>query len=201
MRKNKNKIKIMNLLEEYKDLYYKEIEFNDRLNNRISNCITFLTIIGSALILLWSQIKNYEILWYTGVYLVFCIITTLMFFICILKFFRTYSGYKTHYFPVEEVALQNMRVLNSTPDNQKDNANEILELKMAERFINDAIHNRKLNIEKNNRHRNLICMLMATFIMVFISFTINISIEYYETNYKVNEVQQIYINGGEIHVR
>lgn len=191
----------MNLLEEYKDLYYQEIEYSERLNNKMGNCITFLTIIGSALILLWSQIKNYEPLWYTGVYLVFCIISTIMFCVCIFKFFRTYSGYKTQYFPIKDVALQNMRVLNSVPENQKDKAYELLEVKMAERFINDAIHNRENNTEKNNRHRNLILMLMATFIMVFISFAINISIEYYETNYTSQDVQQIYINGGEIDVR
>ena len=192
---------IMNLLEEYKDLYYKEIEFNDRLNNKISNCITFLTIIGSALILLWSQIKNYKILWYTGVYLVFCIISTIMFIICVFKFFKTYSGYKTQYFPIEEVAVQNTQVLNSVPNNQINDAYSILELKMSERFINDAIHNRNLNITKSNRHRTLICMLMATFIMILISFAINLSIEYYETNCKTNEIQQIYISGGEINVR
>ncbi len=32
----------MNLLEEYKELYYKEIEFNDRLNNKITTCITLI---------------------------------------------------------------------------------------------------------------------------------------------------------------
>lgn len=192
---------ILNLLEEYKELYYKEIEYSDRLNNKISTCITFLTILGSALILLWTQFKNYQLLWYTGVYLVFCLVTTVMFCICIFKFFRTYSGYKTQYFPIKDIASQNARVLNSVPEDQKENANEVLKLAMAERFINDAIHNRKLNVEKNNRHRNLIQMLMITFIMIFISFAINISIDYYETNYTTQDIQQIYIDGGEINVR
>lgn len=191
----------MNLLEEYKELYYREIEFNDRLNNKISTCITFLTIIGSALILLWTQFKNYELFWYTGVYLVFCSITTIMFCICIFMFFRTYSGYKTQLFPIKTIALQNTRVLNSVANDQKEKAKEILELKMAERFINDAIHNRELNTKKNDRHRNLIKMIMATFILAFLSFAINVSIDYYEANYIVQEVEQIFINGGEINVR
>lgn len=63
----------MNLLEEYKDLYYKEIEFNDRFNNKITTCITFLTVLGSALIFLWSKLKDYEIDWYTILYLLFCL--------------------------------------------------------------------------------------------------------------------------------
>lgn len=191
----------MDLLQEYKELYYKEIEFNDRLNGKISTCITFLTIIGSALILLWTQFKNYELLWYTGVYLVFCIISTIMFCICIGMFFRTYSGYKTQLFPIKSIATQNTAVLNSIQTNQKDKANEILELKMAERFINDAIHNRELNIKKNDRHRSLIKMITATFIVTFLSFAINVSIDYYESTQNVQEVTEIYVQGGEIDVR
>ena len=191
----------MDLLQENKELYYKEIEFNDRLNSKISTCITFLTIIGSALILLWTQFKNYELLWYTGVYLVFCIISTIMFCICIGMFFKTYSGYKTQLFPIRSIATQNTAVLNSVQTNQKDKANEILELKMAERFINDAIHNRELNIKKNDRHRNLIKMITATFIVTFLSFAINVSIDYYESIQNVQEVTEIYVQGGEIDVR
>lgn len=190
----------MDLLQEYKELYYKEIEFNDRLNNKISTCITFLTIIGSALILLWTQFKNYELLWYTGVYLVFCIIATVMFCICIGMFFKTYSGYKTQLFPIKSTAIQNTTVLNSVQESQKNEAYEILELKMAERFINDAIHNRELNIKKNNRHRNLIKMITATFIVTFLSFAINVSIDYYESSQNVQETMRIYVEGGEINV-
>lgn len=191
----------MDLLQEYKELYYKEIEFNDRLNNKISTCITFLTILGSALILLWTQIKNYQLLWYTGVYLVFCTVSTVMFCVCIFMFFRTYSGYKTQFFPIKKIAIQNTNVLNTVPNDQKEAANQILEIKMAERFINDAIQNRELNTKKNNRHRNLIKMIMATFIVVFLSFAINVSIDYYETNCIEKEIEQIFINGGEIDVR
>ncbi|MCM1416375.1 MAG: hypothetical protein NC430_10685 [bacterium] len=181
----------MDLLQEYKELYYKEIEFGDRLNNKITTCITFLTILGSALILLWTQIKNYELFWYTGVYLVFCIIVTIMFFICIGMFFKTYSGYKTQLFPIKSYAIQNTNVLNTVDPEQKDKAKELLKQKMAERYINDAIHNRELNTIKNNRHRNLIKMIMATFIIMFITFSINIVIDYYETNYINTNVQEI----------
>lgn len=38
----------MNLLSEYKGLYLHEIEHSDRLNNRISTCLTVLTILGSG---------------------------------------------------------------------------------------------------------------------------------------------------------
>ena len=190
----------MNLLEEYKELYYKEIEFSDRLNNKISTCITFLTILGSAQILLWTQFKNFELLWYTIVYLFFCSISTILFIVCIGLFFRTYSGYKTQMFPIRDYAIQNTNVLNKVIPTQKDKAMEILEIKMAERFINDAIHNRTLNTEKNNRHRNLIKTIMAAFIITFLAFAVNVCIDYYETTNSTN-IQQIYLEGGEINVR
>ena len=52
---------IMNLLEEYKDLYYKEIEYSERLNNKINTGITFLTVLGSAQIILWVQFKSFNL--------------------------------------------------------------------------------------------------------------------------------------------
>lgn len=72
-----------------KDLinHYKEIEFNDRLDNKITTCITFLTVLGIALIYLWTQIKEYNLCWYTILYLIFCTVNVIMFFICIFMFF------------------------------------------------------------------------------------------------------------------
>ena len=191
----------MNLLEEYKDLYYKEVEFNDRLNNKITTCITFLTVLGSALILLWTQIKNYELFWYTGVYLVFCIIVTIMFFICIKMFIKAYSGYKRPNFPIKEIALQNMYVLNKVSQDKTEEIMGILENVMAQRFINDAIDNRELNKIKNDQHKKMINMITATFIITFITFAINISIDYYESKFVNDNVQQVQIQGGEINVR
>lgn len=191
----------MNLLEEYKELYYKEIEFNDRLNNKITTCITFLTVLGSALILLWTQVKDYGLYWYTILYFVFCTVNTIMFFVCIFMFFKTYSGYDRPTFPIKDIAAQNTRVLNSVAPEQRDKANKLLEQKMAERFVNDAINNRKLNITKSEKHYRLIRMIMATFIVTFITFAINVSIDYYESKFVQEDIHQIYIQGGEINVR
>lgn len=191
----------MNLLEEYKELYYKEVEFNDRLNNKITTCITFLTVLGSALILLWTQVKDYGLYWYTILYFIFCTVNTIMFFVCIFMFFKTYSGYDRPTFPIKNIATQNTRVLNSVAPEQRDKANKLLEQKMAERFVNDAINNRELNITKSEKHYRLIRMIMATFIVTFITFAINVSIDYYESKFVQEDIHQIYIQGGEINVR
>lgn len=191
----------MNLLEEYKDLYYKEIEFNDRLNNKITTCITFLTVLGSALILLWTQFKNYNLCWYTIIYFIFCVINTVMFGICIKMFIQSYSGYKRPNFPIKEIATQNMNILNSVPQERQNEIMGSLENVMTQRFINDAIKNRELNKIKSERHNEMIKMIIYTFIITLISFSINISIDYYETKFVNDNVQQIQIQGGEINVR
>lgn len=191
----------MNLLDEYKDLYYKEAEFNDRINNKITTCITFLTILGSALILLWTQFKNYNICWYTIIYFIFCIIDTVMFIICIKMFISSYSGYKRPNFPIRDIASQNMEVLNNIPKEQIDEVMKILENVMAQRFINDAIKNRELNIIKSNRYSKMIKIITATFIVTFIAFVINMSIDYYETKFANDYTQQVLIQGGEMNVK
>lgn len=191
----------INLLEEYKDLYYKEVEFNDRLNNKITTCITFLTVLGSALILLWTQVKNFQMCWYTRLYVLLCMINTFMFFICIRMFIKSYSGYKRPNFPIKDIATQNMNILNSVPQEQHCEILSVLENVMAQRFINDAISNRELNKIKSEQHNKMIKMITYTFILTFITFAINISIDYYETKFINDNVQQIQIQGGEINVR
>lgn len=191
----------MDLLQEYKELYYKEIEFSDRLNGKITTCITFLTVLGSAQILIWTQLKNFEVAWYTMVYIGFCSLSTILFFITVFFFFRTYSGYKTQIFPIKEIALQNMEVLNKVRPEQVDDAYKVLSQKMAERFINDAIHNRKVNKQKNERHRRLIKIIMSTFLITFFTFAINVCIDYHETKVNKEMPIEIYIEGGELNVK
>ena len=116
-------------------------------------------------------------------------------------FFRTYSGYDRPTFPIRDVAIQNTHALNDVAPKQRKNANKLLEQKMAERFINDAIKNRELNVIKNKKHYYLIRMIMASFIITFITFAINVSIDYYESKLVHEEMYQIYIQGGELNVR
>lgn len=66
-------------------------------------------------------------------------------------------------FPIKAIAIQNTNVLNSVKPEQREQANKLLEQKMAERFINDAIKNRELNVIKNKKHYYLIRLIMATF--------------------------------------
>ena len=78
----------MDDLEEYKELYYKEIEYTERLNSRINTCITCLTILGSGVILLWSQLKDYRGMVQFVLYHGLCVLSGVLLCVCIRKQLR-----------------------------------------------------------------------------------------------------------------
>lgn len=189
----------MNILEEYKDLYYKELEFADKLNSKITTCITFITILGSAQALLWTQFKHFQLCWYTGIYYAICCVSTTLFGICVYQFVKTYCGYPIDRFPIKSHATQIADVLNRVSSEQREDAHIMLEGLMAKSFIESAVHNRKQNVIKNNRHIKLIKLLILTFIITFVAFSTNIMIDYYESRLHENDddltINEIYIEG------
>lgn len=192
----------INQLDEYKNLYYKEIEHSERLNNKINACMTFLTILGSGQVLLWTQFKNFNLHFYSTIYICLCVVSLIFFIISSVKFYKSFSGYKYNYFPIKEMALKSIEIHNIA--NASKNANDI---KLAddyiynmycERFLNDAIKNRKVNIEKNTKHKNLITMICISFIVTAIVFLYGVGIDYYETNYVDQNTSHVIIDGGEL---
>lgn len=182
----------MDLLQEYKELYYKEMEFSNKLSEKINICITFLTILGSGQVLLWTQSLEFEISVYTSIYFVMCCISTGLFITCLFKFYKAYSGYKTQYFPIKAMA----RAVKETYyiANKKEAADKHVYDMFCERYINDAIHNREVNKEKNNNHKVLISWICRAFVFLIISYTIGICINHYESKI-VDNVQKVYIEG------
>lgn len=190
----------VDLLQEYKELYYKEIELSERLSNKINTCITFLTILGSGQILIWIQLTNFQRNTYTIVYMVACTLSTCLFATSLYKFYKAYSGYKMGYFPIKDMA----KAIKDTKDmagNMVDEANEHIYNMMCERFVNDAILNRTVNIEKNRRHKTLSYFICIAFMITIATYALNIGISFYESEKKQETIQNIYIQGGEINVR
>lgn len=260
----------MDLLSEYKELYYKEIEHNERLNGKAVICISFLTIIGGGLIFLWTQIEDYYtllgnqlgtaialsgaicILSIGSVFLfvvlvrahiqtpipcnlalktvsllfsVFamiiaiallvlrimnfeleicvlfyffeCWVSVIFFLICIACFIRTFYGYKVHYFPIHQFAVHNQMVYEKCSEKE---AECIISERMAQRYINDAIHNRKNNALKSERHKVLIIWIIVTFISVLIAYATNIAVELYKFD-ELNKREVISMADDEIKVQ
>lgn len=193
----------MDLLQEYKDLYYKEIEHSERLNNKSGMCITFMTVLGSAQVLLWTQFKTFEFSIYSTIYLILCSVSLIFFVISAWKFYSTYSGYKYNYFPIEDMALATIETYQVAGNDKKDIklADKYIYNMYCERFLNDAIANRDINITKNNKHRKLTQILCISFIVTAIVFACGVGIDYYETKCVDQTTTHIIIDGGEINVR
>lgn len=172
---------IMDLLQEYKELYYQELAFKESLDNKITTGITFLTILGSGQILLWSQLKNFQPVWYMGVYMTLCFIATTLSVIAGVWFYKTHAGYTIRRFPIEDIFNEHNRILGSISTDKIGEAKWHLMSPMIERFANDAIYNRKQNVIKANRHRIFINFMCTAFIATFIAFACGVVIDYYET--------------------
>ena len=160
----------MDLLQEYKELYYKEIEHSDRLNNKISTCLTILTIIGTAQIFLINElILNLSLSWFFIFYFILCLVSSIMCSKCLICFIKAYSGYEYYYFPITGAKnyIDQIKTNESLSD---DKQLAYIKEMMERKFINDAIQNRQQNTKKNLLHRNLNIWLVRTFIVVMFSF-------------------------------
>lgn len=192
----------INQLDEYKNLYYKEIEHSERLNNKINACMTFLTILGSGQVLLWTQFRNFNLRLYSIIYICLCIVSLILFVIGAVKFYKSFSGYKYNYFPIKEMALKSIEIHNIAKASENEDdiklADDYIYNMYCERFLNDAIKNRNVNIEKNTKHKNLITTICISFIVTAIVFSYGLGIDYYETNYVDQNVSHVIIDGGEL---
>ena len=189
----------MDELEEYKELYYKEIEYTERLNSKINTCMTFLTIIGSGVILVWSQLCKVSPSIYFWIYLILCIMSSMSFIICIIFFYKAYSGYEIHYYPIKEMAVASNETFKLVDNGQikKKQAEKHVRNMMAERYLNDAIHNREQNRLKNKRHRRLIHSVAITFMILLVNYAVSIYFSNCtDTDINVNNCQCC--EGGEI---
>lgn len=193
----------MDLLQEYKELYYKEIEHSDRLNNKSNISISFVTVLGSAQILLWSQLKLFELTWYSIIYFIGCIISLVFFIKCAYKFYYTYSGYDYSYFPIEDMVAATIKTYEIAGNAKKEikRADKHVYNMYCERFLNDAISNRTTNVTKNNNHKKLLKFICISFIITGIVFASSIFIDYYEEKYINQDVIHIIIDGGEIYAK
>ncbi len=77
--------KVMDLLQEYKELYNHEMAFCDRLNGKISNALAIITIIGTGEAIVWKDCLNDG---FNIILFVLCIISLQCFYIHYIDFIK-----------------------------------------------------------------------------------------------------------------
>lgn len=165
----------MDLFQEYKELYYKEIEHSDRLNNKIGNSIAFVTLIGSGNLLIWGKYFTSQV---NTVYLILCFVSSVAFCITFILFIRAYSGYLYAYFPTAEMNRKILQTFNITEDivNGKQLADNHIKGMLERTYIKCANLNFEQNIVKSKRHKVFITATLISFFSLAIAHFYNIGI-------------------------
>ena len=162
----------MDMFNEYKELYYKEIELTVRLENRISYCLTFLTIIGAGLVLLITELSTIKCGILNVLYICLFIFLVILFFISSYFFYKTFFNHGYKYFSIEKMVETIDETINVTKD--KENGTEIANKHIEDIFISkfkeDSIINRNLNIRRSEFYAKFITSISITFIFIVATF-------------------------------
>ena len=165
----------MDILQEYKDLYYKELEICDRLNNKIGTALTLLSIIGAGQIILWKDIYLIKFEECSHLlYLVLSAISLIIYIIAICFFKKAYTGYKYEYLPISGINeyvenSKNYVELNGISENQMNN---YIANMFTRKYINNTIINRKHNLTKIKYQYKLTRYICFAFIALFLAYSV-----------------------------
>ncbi len=164
----------LNLLQEYKELYYKEIEFKDSMSNKIGTSITFLTILCTGHMYMWNIMIKLDFIIHI-VPILFVIIELVSVYYTgrsIYNFYKSYHKYTYYLISIEDIKKQldnNNSLCDSYTQSEIDNANYEM---MCNTFLKYAIINRDENIRKNKHQNNLTDSLVRALISLISSYIV-----------------------------
>ena len=157
------------LLSYYKDLYEKEVAFSERLNSKLPNAITLLTIIGSGHVLLIAEMFPMQcpLTVHKLIALLLCALSGGVFLTTLFKFKGAYSGFQYCYFPIQE-----MEKTIKFAEQQGMGAPEVcvINKRLVALYREGAIHNRNTNREKSEKQLELNGMIVLSFCVLMIIF-------------------------------
>lgn len=159
------------VLAYYKELYEKEMEFSNRLNEKIGTSITMLSIIGSGHVLLVSEM--FPMVWPFNVWnwiaITFVGLSIIAFVITLVKFRNAYSKYTYGHFPI---AKMDATIEHGRQMDMNDEASKEIRRRLTNQYRDGAIHNRKVNIRKSKNHYLLNRTIMVAFVALAVTFVL-----------------------------
>lgn len=157
------------LLAYYKDLYEKEMEFSERLNGKITNAITLLTVIGSGHVLLIAEIFPFtsRLNFYSIATLLLCFASGCLFVWTINRFVSAYTGFEYDYFPIEDMDKTIQVAIRRKMGEEEQ---RVIRERLIALYREGAIKNRKTNRTKSERHLELNAAIITSFCALLIVF-------------------------------
>lgn len=158
-------------LSYYKELYEKEMEFSNRLNEKIGTSITMLSIIGSGHVLLVSEM--FPMVWpfnmWNWIAVIFVGLSIIAFAVTLVKFRNAYSKYTYLHFPIDGMkpTIERGRTMD-----MNDEASEEIRRRLTNQYRDCAIHNREVNVTKSENHYFLNRAIMVSFVVLAIIFVL-----------------------------
>lgn len=162
----------MDLLQEYKDLYYKELETKNELNGKMGTSLTLLTIIATGHFFIWDNMVELSIVFHIIPILFLLLeVTAIISSLCsCYYFYKTYYKYDYRFVSIEKLKKsvdRNLSLFSTYTKKQIWKANVDM---FCDSFYENAVHNRKLNITKSKNQLNLnICMIIS-FILLGLTY-------------------------------
>lgn len=156
------------------------------LNSKINNSITFLTIIGTANILLLTNLFPIEATLWSIVYVIFCFVNIIMFIVTIYRFIKAYTGHNYLYFYITDVKIKCEQFKDNILKQVKSQGYDIAEEEIIsvvnkkrenwiiKEYLLCAECNRASNNKKSQELYKLSHVIIVNIIIVFISFIIYI---------------------------
>ena len=176
----------MNELQEYKDLYHDELQMTEYLNSKITNSITFLTIIGTANVLLLKNLFPIEASFWSIFYLIICLTNIIIFLFTVYRFVKAYTGHTYLYFYITDIMSKceqfKKNILKQIKSQDFDVAEEKIipivnkkrENWIIKEYLRCAEFNRASNNKKSQELYKLSHTIILNIIIVFMSFIIYI---------------------------
>lgn len=167
----------MDLLQEYKDLYYNGLQESQTLNGKIEVSITLLTVMGTGNLYILKNINLFDAYWYLKPW---PILNFILFLVSSVLLYFAYFGYYYNYFPVKDMndTIQATKDFYSKYENKENLIDAHCNKLFLEIYQKCSASNAIENIKKHKKHRRFDTSLMISFIVLAISIAYILYIQY-----------------------
>lgn len=162
----------LNLLAEYKELYYKEIENKNTLNGKIGTSITLITVLCTGQIFIVGIMAQLDLILKTIPIIFFLLeLTSAILTIATLYFFlKTYYKYNYDLVSIEEInriISYNQSLKGTYQNSEIENANYEF---LKKYYMDTTIKNRKQNLIKNKFQLKLSTSISLSMVSLFLTY-------------------------------
>jgi len=163
----------MNKLDEYKEIYYKELDRAESLKNKISTSLTFLTLTGSALSYIFNNIiqqfsVGFE--FFPSLVVFLACISFILFTIEGILFIKAHTN-SYAYFPIKEFHDFEIQCEEYIWENNEEKDNFINNAKI-DLYYNACIYNRKANNDKVKSLNKLYMLIIINLVILLSTYVL-----------------------------